>query len=843
MTKRRKQGIRKSSARNGHSRAPVPEPLPEDVSEPRIQPSPSEDVEDELVSEPRPEDVTGPRLQPLLGAQRTDSDDVLMYSPSPEDLPLGLLPRELLLALVDASPFPLQAYCQLIGLTHGIRTAIRGAPRVLSFQWPVPLLDDPGKDEYCMAPCLPADALAALVGPCKGLVRLTLPQHNRHHPSVLGCGLTPDEVDDVTKHSWVDEAFGGHTKLTYLEIPGAGTFWPAIWRILRHLPALEEFHFLNARPLRTRVLRALAKFCPKLRVLHFTQHSSVWHYGQDFEVLKPLFGTLKELIIPDTGLDGGTLDDRLAGFSSLERLEVRGGDMTSLQPIARHLTHLSTSSQLCARHLDQAGLCGLESLTSDLTSPEKMFAPVMSACRDTLRSLALVVTEAISPGRGLLAALGGLTHLTRLKLTLERSGGTLSAVLASLPPGLLENQLEYLALELEGDNDEETTYRLNSRSLREVYLRLAHPGSYTLTLTCPSLEKLALPYAYSSNPSALVLDCPHLKSLERLQGHIDLSHSTRMPELEVLGYDSGQYLDPAWLAQLMAWSPSRLRLLSHLTVSQAMLSQLFAGCPSLTTLRSIGLRLTATTDPPALLLRLPVQLEVLDGLVTVEGAQGPAELRMEAPGLRALRLEATPQMQLTLACPALVVLALGGRFSRREWDFLPVLAEAPDLPLRSLFLQCDLMTARLLAILTRHGSHLQRISLTSTWLAPDVWPEVAAALGRLPRLVSLTLYGIPSADVVLACPHLSHLTLKIADDEKPLKLRSLVLDCPQLEELGFPGGYLERLELVGEGEGGTAGRLSYIGDYLCDWLEPLKRRFPGAYLSLDRPKFEVIKME
>ncbi|KAJ4454054.1 hypothetical protein PAPYR_11326 [Paratrimastix pyriformis] len=68
-------------------------------------------------------------------------------------------------------PFPLQAYCQLIGLTHGIRTAIRGAPRELSFQCPLPL-DDPchwpsSEDEYCVAPCLPADALAAIVGPAR----------------------------------------------------------------------------------------------------------------------------------------------------------------------------------------------------------------------------------------------------------------------------------------------------------------------------------------------------------------------------------------------------------------------------------------------------------------------------------------------------------------------------------------------------------------------------------------------------------------------------------------------------------------------------------------------------
>ncbi|KAJ4455981.1 hypothetical protein PAPYR_8943 [Paratrimastix pyriformis] len=46
----------------------------------------------------------------------------------------------------------------------------------------------------------------------------------------------------------------------------------------------------------------------------------------------------------------------------------------------------------------------------------------------------------------------------------------------------------------------------------------------------------------------------------------------------------------------------------------------------------------------------------------------------------------------------------------------------------------DPMTASLMAVLTRHGSHLQRVSLSTACLSlSEAWPVVAVALGRLPR--------------------------------------------------------------------------------------------------------------
>ncbi|KAJ4455978.1 hypothetical protein PAPYR_8940 [Paratrimastix pyriformis] len=774
---------------------------------------------------------------------------------------IEMLPRELLLAVIDAAPFQLQAYCQLIGLTHGIRTAIRGAPRELSFMGPKPLLDNHeydrfnSEDEYCLAPCLPADALAAIVGPCKGLVRLTLPPHNRHHPSVLGCGLPLVEDEDEDERCWVDEAFEDHTQLAYLKIPGAGTFWPAIWRILFYLPGLEEFHFLEARPLEVGMFQALATFCPKLRVLRLTQDVQISRLGLDFMVLAALSGTLKELIIPDVYLDGNSPGSLVSRLHSLERLEVGGWDTVDrLRPVAQHLTQFRTHDQIDC--LDEAGLCRLESLASSSDASVNLSTPVITAYRDTLRSLSLSSLTGPSPDRGFLAApLGGLTHLTCLELDLPRvEDCSLSTVLAALPPGLLENQLECLSLRGISDPKEHAC-AVSSRTLRKMELDFSLPGSCTLTLACPALENLALPFG-DSNPYELVMDCPHLRFLTSLNGQ-NLDRIAPMPELVSV---SGHWLrlDPAWLAQLGTRAPRMRHLsqlvlsvlpqlsffMSDLTASQAVLTQIFAGCPSLTTLQSIDLHFPSTTDSPAVVLRLPEQLEAWDGRVSFEGPQGPAELRLEAPGLRVLRLEVPPQVQLTLACPTLVALLVPAQGASSF-----ALAEGTDPPLRSLCLECPpmwatwepmpssllaVLTASLLAILTRHGSHLQCVSLSSKRLSPEVWPEVAAALGRLPRLVSLTLYGIPSADMVLACPRLSHLTIHTASDKDAVKLRSLVLDCPHLEELSAPlDSDLKRFELVGqgEGEGESEPPINCISGVYDPWWEQLNGRFPDAFLS------------
>ncbi|KAJ4456629.1 hypothetical protein PAPYR_8111 [Paratrimastix pyriformis] len=724
--------------------------------------------------------------------------------------------------IVEAAPFPLEAYCQLIGLTHDIRTAIRGAPRELSFQYPV-FLDkefrDP-EDMHCVAPCLPADALAAIVGPCKGLVRLTLPLHNSAHPSVLGCGLFDPKNPGAALAPWADETFGGHNQLAVLEIPGAATFWPVICLILPHLPGLEEFHFLHARPLHSGVLVALAASCPRLRVLHLTRTRDAVNHVPNFLALRPLAGTIKELILPDCDLESGGLGSLVAELPILERLEVNGGNLSSRRrPATQRLTRIVTCHLLTMdADLDRKRLSRLETLASE-SSRDEAYAPVVTACRDTLKSIWLFSgKDDICPGRGLMAALGGLTHLTRFKLALRSERCTLSAVLASLPPQLVEKQLEYFCLYLIHHNSAEPgAVQLRSSSLREVDLELSLPETCTLTLACSALEKLTLPDVPADEPYQLVMDCPRLHALTRLRDH-DLSHTTAMPLLveEVGGSHHKRCLDPDWLARLMAWSP-RLRQVSSVVLSPGMLAQLFVRCPSLVRLRD--LRLETRSDPAAsLLLQFPKQFEYFDGSVE-EGQEVtlPAELRVEAPGLRVLHLTAPPQVQLTLACPALVALKVTARS--------PVaLVEGTHPPLRSLCLERtgvskDCFDPKyLLAILTHHGSRLQRVSLPSVLLPPGggAWPQVATALEQLPQLRSLELGGPAVADLALACPHLSHLaiyptsTYTYKEEEGDLHLRSLVLNCPQLEELRAPvGTRLVRFEL---GDGGKPTAAFFIED-------------------------------
>ncbi|KAJ4456813.1 hypothetical protein PAPYR_7837 [Paratrimastix pyriformis] len=333
------------------------------------------------------------------------------------------------------------------------------------------------------------------------------------------------------------------------------------------------------------------------------------------------------------------------------------------------------------------------------------------------------------------------------------------------------------------------------------------------------------------------MDCPRLRSVGRLRGHL-LAHATAMPQLEEVRGSFDPSRDPAWLPRLVASSP-RLRRLSHVSLSQAMLAQLFAGCPSLASLRTVQLHL-ATASPPRFVLRLPEHLEALDGSVTVAGCQGarPAELRVEAPGLRVLRLDAPSHVQLTIACPALVALAIP-----KEFVSSFALAEETQPPLRSLRLAyphvrpspplMQTSTDSLLAVLRRHGRHLQQVSLPSARLSAGAWPQVAAALEQLPMLTSLELDEVPAADLTLSLPRLSSLAIRPRPSfgEEAVDLRSLVLDCPRLEVLTAPfDSRLQRFELAGEGE--ASGRhIGYIGSVEEPWWERLQARFPNAFLS------------
>ncbi|KAJ4454911.1 hypothetical protein PAPYR_10258 [Paratrimastix pyriformis] len=738
---------------------------------------------------------------------------------------LTRLPPDILSVIMEASASHLHSYLLLMGLSHATRTAVRGTPRELSF------LADGLETGFDVAPpILAVDTLAAIVGPCKGLVKLTLPSHYQQTPfdenplGLVGCGLT-----DAACQPWVDAAFAGHSRLAVLHIPGGKSLWPAIRLILAHLPGLVELHFLlGGRDLPPSFLAVLAQSCPGLQTLRLSPQQS----PLDFAALSPLGGTLRDLSCQAWARVGSLALAALAPhLISLERLKM-GGDqlpvmLRHLPRASAQLTHLTIMQQ--SGDPDGEALC-LPTRLVDLRWDYFVYNPghtaliarMLAANQATLRSVSLALAED-DPGP-LMAALGRLAQLTSLELRVSGRADW-AAVVGALPSRVL-NQLECLALY--GSCNSALT--ISCPRLRT--LRAAVTEGAVMTLACPALEELVLA-GFDLGDQSLVMDCPQLRSIEGLMGtRRGLRCLTPMPQLVrahgATWNGSSPHLawvqDPPWLAELVAHAPRLRELVALCDTQPAGLDRLWAAAGSSLT-RLEGVRLRAATP----VLRLPEHLERLGLYIPADEFLEPvAELRVEAAGLRVLDLstgtshpELAPPLRLTLACPALAALHLA----------TPTLtafrmAEGTDPPLRCLRIalsprQCSLDAASLLAVLERHGAHLDRIALpvcAPAW--HEAWPQLAAALGRLPRLASLQLGdGIP-LDLTLTLPRLRRLDVHMV--KEPL-LRSLVLDCPLLEDLQAQlERDLERFELVGAVP--NLRRISYAGG---PWAARLRERFPA----------------
>ncbi|KAJ4454681.1 hypothetical protein PAPYR_10541 [Paratrimastix pyriformis] len=734
--------------------------------------------------------------------------------------------------IVAASPIPLHTYLSLLSLSHSIRTALRGTLREISFVL----------DESVGMVSLAADALAAIVGPCKDLGKLTLPERQPKMHALLplvGCGLT-----EAACRPWVDEAFAGHSRLAVLHIPSAEPLWPAIRLILAHLPGLVELHCLHGRPICQRFLEALASSCPGLQTLHISTRHSAEEPEVDFTALAPLGGTLKELRLPSFTWQPGeeTLAKLAAGLAALERLELYAGQERNLlghipTATAGRLTCLTISTRTYGLGgIDPERFCRLETVNLSVESAA-LAGRLLTASQATLRSVTLTVDDPPQPVFDALGVLGGLRSLD-----LCLRGPTDDQTLAALPPGLL-GRLEQLTL-----RGPECTgpVRLASSSLRALHLGVR--GS-ELALACPALEELTLASLnFGGHYESLVMDCPRLRSIMGLAVVRDLSRVVG-PMSDLVradgsdGHDCHWADDPAWLPELLALAP-RLQVLSGLCLTRpGDLGLLWsAAAAALTSLR-VEVEETAmpTGCPPAL--RLPARLELLEFIFWGE----PAELCLcvEAPGLRSLRMLSRPtapvgptKLRMTLNCPALEALDLevaclaGVRLAK---------GTAP--PLRSLRVDTraatQLEAASLLDILTRHGDRLRQVFLREMGpLCRAAWPQLAVALGRLPRLASLEIPEDIAPQVALACPPLRQLYLLEpptsfrpggAPGRPPASLRSLVLDCPLLEELQAPfsDGTLERFELTR-----PAANLRRIGWVKDPWRERLRSRLPQAALEV-----------
>ncbi|KAJ4455000.1 hypothetical protein PAPYR_10125 [Paratrimastix pyriformis] len=423
-------------------------------------------------------------------------------------------PPELLRVLMgpEGTPGSLRLYISLLGLSHAMRQAVRGTLRHISFDGDI----DPEVDgELDRLPTPTADSLAALVGPCKGLVRLSL-------AALWGCGRTEGGYGP-----WVDEAFSGHAQLAVLHIPRGDAVMAALPRILGHLPGLVDF-LLEASVFCTipaAILDAVVRYCPRLEALHLQGHRSELdltplvqspHFCSQFTKLTIFCPIRKAAILPPS-------------LTNLTQLHL-SRDLPGLAHIAAHLTHLTLDND----QLPDIGPARLETLV--LSGQVSVSCPdlsrLLAANRATLRSL--VVHSCGGPVKSLFHAIGTCPMLTYLDLITRTGAGDVD--LADLPPPLLSNQLQSLRLGMQAGLHQ-NPIRIASNTLRLLDLGgIVLPADIPMTLDCPLLEDLALPACPPElTVLPLVMCCPRLLRIAGLGDLVltdsqAIAGSSRLPQ-------------------------------------------------------------------------------------------------------------------------------------------------------------------------------------------------------------------------------------------------------------------------------------------------------------------------
>ncbi|KAJ4462649.1 hypothetical protein PAPYR_647 [Paratrimastix pyriformis] len=658
------------------------------------------------------------------------------------------LPPELLRAIVEASSSPCRTYIQLLGLSHTIRSMIRGILRQISFQ----------RAE------IDVDALAALVGPCKGLAKLAFPV-----PRANDFHLPHTNTKTATPSSWVDEAFGGHTQLAVLENFTAPSE-PDGERILSHLPGLVELTVSPSFPMSTRLLAALARSCPDLQVLRCNarEPDPVNMQQQcnprlklplsDLGALAPLSGVLRQLAIGDSAVSEESLAAFVGSLSAVTSLKLHSCPPAALEPIASHLTSLELNT---CQGLPGTRICRLERLSLKLHRRGPIRVPLtllLTANKATLRSLSLATDET---AESLIAPLRALPCLTHLDLEMFRAGRILSA----LPPDLVD-RLESLTLLLQ-ETTETAPVRIASSHLQSFCHQVFSGPNPGLILQCPVLMELR-----SWSP-LISLRCPRLRTLRSLPPP-EGTGPMPMSDLEVVGPQGACWMDPAWL---LTGSP-RLRELYGIHLAQPDLLARLCACGSLVRLEQ--LHLDATRLPNPLVLRLPGQLEYLDLNIEL-GDQEIRHCPRSTFGAHAQTQAGLPSVRVRLChSPYLDDLRLRSDSALLSLQTDEEEAGTPTLQPRDLFVYGDLDAASLIRLLTRHGARLSRIRAILGSLASEDWAQLMAAMSGLPRLIGLQL-DPPStvSKISLVCPQLR--TLFFLKELRPEV--ELVLDCPRLDDL------------------------------------------------------------
>ncbi|KAJ4462520.1 hypothetical protein PAPYR_492 [Paratrimastix pyriformis] len=625
------------------------------------------------------------------------------------------LPPELLRTIVEASPHPLHVYVQLLGLSHAIRTRIRGTPHELSFDEPPDIL-----------PTITPDPIAALVGPCKSIRSLSFLKI-----SIINVQEGP------TAGSWVDEAFGEHNQLARLTlIPPLSE--PVVERILSRLPGLVELT-VDTLLMSTRLLAALARSCPCLQVLQCSVSKSA---PLDFAALAPLSGVLRELVIRGVTSSEESLAALVCSLSAVTSLKLPRCCCPSaaLEPIASHLTTLELDDDLREeKNLPGPWLCRL-------VAP---LARLLAANQATLHRLRL---KLFAPDAAklaiLIASLRALPHLIHL----DFQGCSISA----LPPDLLD-RLERLSITSPTGLH---PLRIASNRLQQLCLRGQSGPPSELALHCPALVDR------------------HREPLPVPAQSLDGVDPMPMPDLENAAFSGGYLVDPAWLLtgspRLRVLSDIHLTrpdLLARLCAFESLVHLVLLNLNAARLPNPLVLRLPH-------LERLGLNIEETDCTDKGEPPLPPPDLQVEAPELLDFSLAIIgnkPGRAWLRNCPHLVSLWLNSSallsFQADEDETVAPAAMQP----RFISVVFHLDADSLLALLTRHGARLCDFSLAEGLV--EYWPRLMGALSGLPRLASLTLdvSGAPSP-LSLACPQLRTLFLRGLSDETKVVLACPLLE-------------------------------------------------------------------
>ncbi|KAJ4455031.1 hypothetical protein PAPYR_10105 [Paratrimastix pyriformis] len=195
---------------------------------------------------------------------------------------LSALPADLLLLLTSFAPDPTASYLHFIAVSHSLRAAMRGRPRVLSFAH---INGEKLNREIPESGRIPtADALRAIVGPCSDLEELE-----------LGLERTMQQCGDGT--AWVEATFRDKPHLQTLTIPSLGGLTEvAFERVLtligpqlRSLTLASEYWSRQAG-VTPDMVSVLAKQCPGLEKLRAFCDSKVttWKWLLEFPRLSRL---------------------------------------------------------------------------------------------------------------------------------------------------------------------------------------------------------------------------------------------------------------------------------------------------------------------------------------------------------------------------------------------------------------------------------------------------------------------------------------------------------------------------------------------------------------------------